>query len=134
MMNEFGQGMNTNINEAVRLYREAAENGNSDGQLHLGNCYYNGNGVPKDFAEARRWWEASAEQGNETAQENLQILDQQDGNQGGGFLDKAVGFIKSDTGQGILKTLGTIGGAFAQGYAQASRNNSYYDDDDDYDY
>ena len=32
----------------------------------LGNLYFNGNGVTKDYAEARKWYEKAAAAGNAT--------------------------------------------------------------------
>ena len=37
----------------------------------LGNLYYVGNGVTKDYAEAKRWYEKAAAAGNSTAMSNL---------------------------------------------------------------
>ena len=37
----------------------------------LGNHYFNGNGVPKDYAEARKWYEKAAAAGNADAMSNL---------------------------------------------------------------
>ena len=42
--------------EAVRLYRQAAEQGNADAQFNLGVMYLDGDGVPQDDAEAMRWF------------------------------------------------------------------------------
>jgi TPR repeat protein len=39
--------------------------------VNLGNLYLNGNGVPKDYAEARKWYEKAAAAGNEVAKTNL---------------------------------------------------------------
>ncbi|MBO7638368.1 MAG: sel1 repeat family protein, partial [Treponema sp.] len=36
--------------------------------------YYNGNGVPKDFPEAEKWYKKAAEQGNLTAQSQLALM------------------------------------------------------------
>ena len=40
-------------------------------QNNLGFCYGKGNGVPKDYTEAVKWYRKAAEQGNATAQSNL---------------------------------------------------------------
>ena len=37
-------------------------------QLNLGNCYYNGDGVTQDYAEAVKWYHKAAEQGYAPAQ------------------------------------------------------------------
>lgn len=49
------------LEEAVRWYRLAAEQGDADGQFHLSNCYALGNGVPQDFAEGVKWCRLAAE-------------------------------------------------------------------------
>jgi TPR repeat protein len=46
--------------EALRWYRLAAENGNSDAQSNLGVIYAQGEGVVRDHAEAVRWYRLAA--------------------------------------------------------------------------
>ena len=55
-------------------FRKAAEQGNAEAQYRLGLSYYNGEGVPKDYAQAAFWWRKAAEQGEDTAQYNLKYL------------------------------------------------------------
>ncbi len=38
---------------------------------HLGQMYFNGDGLPQDYAEAVRWFRRAAEQGFTEAQYNL---------------------------------------------------------------
>lgn len=57
--------------QAVRLWRQAAEKGNVDGQKNLGWAYENGRGVEQSDAEAVRWYRLAAEQGDALAQYNL---------------------------------------------------------------
>ena len=52
-------------------YREAAEQGNADAQYALGRMYYNGEGVPRDEAEAVHWFRMAAELGHAEAQDQL---------------------------------------------------------------
>ncbi len=49
---------------------EAAQ-GNAKAQSYLGLMYYDGWGVPQDYAEAVKWWRKAAEQGYGEAQFNL---------------------------------------------------------------
>ena len=79
----YGDGVNKDYAEAVKWYskaakqgsgyavvkrlRELAEHGNADAQCMLGYCYYHGNGVDDDRAEAIKWWRKAAEQGNKEA-------------------------------------------------------------------
>ena len=57
--------------EAVLIYREAAEKGNTEAQLQLAKCYDFGKGVTQDMAEAVRWYTRAAQGGNTNAQDNL---------------------------------------------------------------
>jgi TPR repeat protein len=58
--------------EAVKWYRRAAEQGNTDAQMRLGVMYEDGRGgLPQDDAEAAKWYRKAAEQGNVDAQATL---------------------------------------------------------------
>lgn len=69
--------------EAMAAYRVAdyrtayeeflplAENGMAAAQYKLGLMYENGRGVPKDLAEAEKWYARAADQGYSSAQYNL---------------------------------------------------------------
>jgi FOG: TPR repeat, SEL1 subfamily len=59
--------------EAVKLYREAAEQGDVDAQMKLGSLYFEGEGVAKDQSEAVKWFRKAAEQGLAAAQYNLGV-------------------------------------------------------------
>jgi TPR repeat protein len=48
---------------AVRYYRMAADQGNAEGAYWLAALYANGEGVPKDYSEAFRWFLVAAEAG-----------------------------------------------------------------------
>lgn len=50
--------------EAARYYRRAADQGNADGQFGLGALYAAGEGVERDPAAARAWFERAAGQGH----------------------------------------------------------------------
>lgn len=65
---------NGQTDEAVKLYRMAAELGNTDAQSSLGSCYYEGQGVPQDYGEAVNWYSKAAEQGHEEAKRALELL------------------------------------------------------------
>ncbi len=49
----------------VRDFKDASA------QNNLGNCYYYGDGVKKDYAEAVKWYRKAADQGDADAQYNL---------------------------------------------------------------
>lgn len=52
---------------AIDCFFEAAEKGSSAGLTMLGHCYYEGHGVRKDRAEARRMWKTAADGGDPMA-------------------------------------------------------------------
>jgi len=56
--------------EAIKWFRRAAEQGDTDSQFNLGQFYISGKGVPKDSAEAAKWFRKAAEQGLAVAQYN----------------------------------------------------------------
>ena len=53
---------NRAIDHAV--LRMAADKGVAEAQRDLGKCYYNGQGVPQDYAEAIKWYRMAADQGD----------------------------------------------------------------------
>jgi hypothetical protein len=57
--------------QAANWFRRAAEQGEPAAQLHLGNMYAEGQGVPQDSREAAVWYRRSADQGFAQAQYNL---------------------------------------------------------------
>ena len=59
---------------ALAGFQNYAEQGNATAQLNLGVMYANGEGVPKDDAEAVRWFRLAAEQGYAAAQLNLGVM------------------------------------------------------------
>ena len=68
-----GEGVETNMTEAVKWYRKAAEQGNAAAQCNLGWNYYNGAGIAKDQKEAVKWFRKAAEQGDAKAQNSLGV-------------------------------------------------------------
>ena len=62
------------IERDAAWYRKAAEQGYASAQYNLGVLYENGDGVPKDAAEAALWYRKAAEQGYASAQYNLGVL------------------------------------------------------------
>ncbi len=66
-----GDGVDQNLNVAIKWYLMAANAGHPAAQNNLGICYDRGDGVPQDCREAAKWYRSSADQGDETAQFNL---------------------------------------------------------------
>ena len=50
-----GQGVPQSDQEALRWYRLAAAQGDSQAQYNLGSMYGNGQGVPPDYVRAHMW-------------------------------------------------------------------------------
>ena len=67
----YGQGTETNAEEAVRWYRRSAGQGNSDAQASLGLCKLRGIGCEKDVFDAVKWYTLAAEQKNLSAMNDL---------------------------------------------------------------
>lgn len=57
--------------EGLQELETQAERGDAEAQYNLGRAYLLGEGVPKDAAEAVKWWRKAAEQGIAEAQHNL---------------------------------------------------------------
>ena len=68
-----GRGVPKDDAEAVKWYRQAAEQGDADAQFVLGVKYDSGQGVPKDDAESVKWHRKAAEQSDADAQVALGI-------------------------------------------------------------
>jgi len=51
-----------------------SEQDSAAAQTNRGLQYYNGQGVPQDYVQARQWYEKAAAQGNASAQNNLGVL------------------------------------------------------------
>lgn len=58
----------------VRAIRGNAEQGQANAQFILGLMYAEGRGLPKDEAEAVRWYRKAADQGDADARHNLSLL------------------------------------------------------------
>ncbi|MDT8404546.1 tetratricopeptide repeat protein [Sulfuriflexus sp.] len=74
VMFEYGYGVEADIQEALRWYRAAAEQGLPQAQNSLGFMYSIGLGVKCDAERAAHWLQLAAEQGHSGAQTNLGIL------------------------------------------------------------
>lgn len=58
----------------LRALRARAEAGDRAAQTRLGNRYYSGQGVSRDYAEAARWYRRASDQGDYAAQINLGLI------------------------------------------------------------
>ena len=57
--------------DTITEIRRRAEQGHAEAQFNLGTMYANADGVPKNDAEAVKWYRLAAEQGHAAAQFNL---------------------------------------------------------------
>ncbi len=46
----------------------------SSARYFIGKMYHNGEGVPKDYEQAKIWYSKAAKQGNDSAQDNLGLM------------------------------------------------------------
>lgn len=57
--------------EVVEEQLDLAQQGNAQAQTYIGYLYYTGEGVPRDYSAAAKWYRKAAEQGYASAQNNL---------------------------------------------------------------
>ena len=69
--------------EAVKWFRQAAEQGDAEAQYALGGLYNRGQGVSQDYALSLKWFKMAAEQGDSDAQFSL-----------GGIYSRGLGVVK----------------------------------------
>lgn len=66
-----GLGLASDAFDLYQSYLKFAKDGDMEAQYNLGNAYYFGKGVEKNFVEAAKWYTKAAEQGLAEAQNNL---------------------------------------------------------------
>ena len=71
-------GVKQSYKEALRLFKQSANSGNSQAQYNLGTMYQNAIGVEQDFKKAVKYYKLAAKQGHKEAKENLKMLCEQD--------------------------------------------------------
>ena len=64
----------SHMKSAISFYQHASSLGSASAMFHLGECYYNGNGVPQDYAKALELWERAAKLGFQKAEEALKTM------------------------------------------------------------
>lgn len=60
-------------NEAIKILSYFADKNDARAQCKMGECYYYGRGVLKDYQEAVKWYHKAADQDDADAQYNLGI-------------------------------------------------------------
>jgi TPR repeat protein len=58
----------------MKWYEKAAAQGDAQAEYHIGTLYFAGQGVERDEAKAREWWERAAAHGHEVAKEALEDI------------------------------------------------------------
>jgi TPR repeat protein len=71
---ENGEGVDKNLEQAVKWYRLAADQGDARAEVNLGWMYSQGLGVQQEDREAAVWYRKAGEQGNVRAQHNLGVI------------------------------------------------------------
>ncbi|KAI9204706.1 uncharacterized protein BJ171DRAFT_599109 [Polychytrium aggregatum] len=64
----FGFGTTPEVEKAAGIFEHLANQGHSDSQLWIGDCYYHGLGVTHDKERGFQWYSNSANQGNSYGQ------------------------------------------------------------------
>lgn len=69
-----GQGSRQNLEDAARLYQQAAELGHLEAQMNIGLMYTQGQGVPRDDRAGAKWLGQAAQSGNAVAQYSYGLM------------------------------------------------------------
>jgi len=108
-LNEIG-----NHDEAIKLYRKAANRDHSGAQTQIGICYYFGKGVVKNYDLAVSYFKKAAEQGEPTAQYYLgECYMNGDGLEKND--NKAFKYYQKASNQGNLDALTELGRCYYDG-------------------
>ena len=102
------------IDEAIRMLRMAAEQGQAQAQSFLGSMYFNGRGVKQDLMEALRWLRMAAEQGLPEAQSYIGSMYLQ----GQGVKEdrtEGLRWLRKAAEQGLPEAQYNIGSMYLQG-------------------
>lgn len=110
-----------NGDEARVKARELAETrllaewvGVPEEQYTLGNAYYMGDGVPRDYAEAAKWFQLSADQGLAESRFMLGMLNERGYGMPPDFLE-AIKWYRQSADQGYLPAQFELGNMYALG-------------------
>ena len=64
-------GIEEDLAETMKWYREASDKGDGDADSYIGGLYYNRRGVPKNDATAVSWFRNGARKGSDYAMKDL---------------------------------------------------------------
>lgn len=105
---------------ALRAWRPLAERGVVDAEFNLGSMYYVGLNVPRDYAEALRWYRRAADRGNDAkAQINIGYM-YAEGDGASQDRNEALRWYRRAADQGVAQGQFKVGQAyeFGEGVAQ----------------
>ena len=71
-----GDGVEKNLEEAIKWYRKAAEQGYAKAQYNLAVCYYNADGVIQNNVKALAWASAAYANGDNEATKAMRVIKQ----------------------------------------------------------
>jgi hypothetical protein len=99
---------------AVSWLEKSAKQGNSKAQLQLGILYLKGNGVTRNFAQARKWLETAATNGDPLAMHNLAVL--YSGTEGRRpDLTRASEWFRRAAEEGVVDSMVNLGLSYSNG-------------------
>ena len=111
---EEGMGVVKDVNEALKLYRFAADRGCANGQYNLAVCYEKGIGVQQNFFEAVKWYKPAAAQGIAQAQ-NMLGMCYENGTGCAKNLEGAVTWFRRAAEQGYVPAQNNLGFCYQKG-------------------
>ena len=106
------RGLPQNYEKATKLWLRAGELGNAMAYYNAAICYENGEGVERDEAKAKYYWELGAMGGDVMARHNLRVVEAEAGN-----MKRAMKHWMISVGAGCDMSLKAIRGCFMHGAA-----------------
>lgn len=100
--------------KAAQIYRKAADDGDTQAQIALGDFYANGRGVQLDFGTAIKWYQSALKAGDSSALSRIAYLT----TQGWGVVknvEKGVELMRSAASKGDPFARGKLGLMYMQG-------------------
>jgi len=98
----------------AKACRVRAEQGDSNAQYDLARLYYQGKGVPQDYAKAAGWYRKAADQGNAKAQNGVGFRYEWGKGVAQDYMEAAVWYHKA-ADQGYAKAQYALGYMYYQG-------------------
>ena len=100
---------------ALRLYRQAADQGSANAQYNLGVMCDRAEGMPKDLEQAARWYRKAADQGDPEAQFNLGVMYER-GDGVSKNYEQAVIWYRKAADQGLAYAQANLAGMYGKGH------------------